>query len=81
MELEIREPPVRELIADEVKALWDEGLKYTEIAERVGWNRNIVADALTYWHESRGLPAPSCPRTARHFLGGVPYGYRRDGWR
>lgn len=58
VELELREQPIHEEIAEEAKRLWDEGLKYTEIAEKVGWNRNMVADAIGYWHESRGLPAP-----------------------
>jgi len=53
-----RKRPTHEQIASQVKALWDSGLTYVEIAKRVGWNRNIVAKALGYWHESRGLPAP-----------------------
>ena len=56
--IDFRRPPVHEQIADQVKALWDEGLMYMQIAERVGWNRNIVAKALAHWHEGRGLPAP-----------------------
>ena len=55
---EFREPPVHERIADEVKALFDEGLKYTEIAKKIGYNRNLVAEALTFWHKDRGLSAP-----------------------
>jgi len=58
VEVEFRVQPPHERVADEVKRLYDAGLKYTEIAKRVGWNRNIVAKALAFWHESRGLPAP-----------------------
>jgi hypothetical protein len=58
VEIEFRKCPMHERIADEVKALWDEGLKYTEIAKRVGWNRNIVAKSVAFWHESRGLTVP-----------------------
>jgi DNA invertase Pin-like site-specific DNA recombinase len=65
IEIEFRRPPVHEQIAEEVKKLWDEGLTYKQIAQRVKWNRNIVAKALAYWHESRGLPAPD----GRHHIG------------
>lgn len=58
VEVEFREQPTHERIADEVQRLYDAGLKYTEIAERVGWNRSIVTKALGFWHESQGLPAP-----------------------
>jgi DNA invertase Pin-like site-specific DNA recombinase len=58
VELSFRQTPTYEEIADEVKRLWDEGLKYTEIAMRVGWNRNLVQKAVGFWHTSRGLPAP-----------------------
>jgi DNA invertase Pin-like site-specific DNA recombinase len=58
VEIEFRKRPVHEQISDDVKAMWDTGLKYTEIAEKVGWSRNIVARSLAYWHDSRGLPVP-----------------------
>jgi hypothetical protein len=65
VEVEFRRPPVHGQIADEVKKLWDEGLRYTQIAQRVGWNRNIVAKAVRDWHRSHGLPAPD----GRHHIG------------
>ena len=49
---------IHERIADEVKQLWDAGLKDTEIAKQVGFNRNIVAKAIAHWHASRGLAVP-----------------------
>ena len=58
VEVDFRKRPIHEQIADEVKSLWDEGLKYIEIAKRIGWNRNIVAKAVAFWHESRGLAVP-----------------------
>ena len=58
VEIEFRKLLVHEQIAEKVKKLWDDGLKYTEIAKLLGWNRNIVAKALAHWHEGRGLPAP-----------------------
>jgi hypothetical protein len=65
IEIEFRRPPVHEQIAEEVKKLWDDGLTYGQIAQRVKWNRNIVAEAVAYWHTSRGLPAPD----GRHHIG------------
>ena len=40
------------------EALWDAGLTYREIATEVGWNRNIVAEAMARWHRERGLQPP-----------------------
>jgi hypothetical protein len=65
VEVEFRRLPVHEQIAEEVKKLWDDGLTYGQIAQRVKWNRNIVAEAVAYWHTSRGLPAPD----GRHHIG------------
>jgi site-specific DNA recombinase len=45
-------------IIDDVKALWDEGLTYREIAAQVGWNRNLVTEALAKWFRQRGLEPP-----------------------
>jgi site-specific DNA recombinase len=53
--LDFREPDPAETIVDEVKTLWDAGLTYREIATRVGWNRNIVAEAVAIWHRRQGL--------------------------
>jgi site-specific DNA recombinase len=58
LEIEFRNRPIPEGIADEVKVLWDAGLKYTEISKRIGWNRNIVAKAVAFWHEARDLSVP-----------------------
>lgn len=56
--LDFRELTPAEEIVDEVKALWDAGLTYREIAARVGWNRNVVAKAVALWHRQRGLAPP-----------------------
>jgi site-specific DNA recombinase len=56
--LDFREPETETQIADQVKALWDEGLTQDEIAARVGWNRNLVTKALAWWHRQRGLEPP-----------------------
>ena len=58
VEVEFRQPTTHERIAGQVKELWDAGLKYEEIAYRIGCNRNLVAKSLRYWHEIRGLDAP-----------------------
>jgi transposase len=60
-------PPVFEQIADDVKALWDEGLLMEEIAERVRRDKNTVTKAVAFWHSSRGLPVPD-GRTRRKDL-------------
>ena len=56
--LDLREPAPEELIVDQVKALWDAGLTYREIAAQVGWNRNLVAAAVARWHREQGLESP-----------------------
>jgi DNA invertase Pin-like site-specific DNA recombinase len=56
--VDFRDDDPAETIVDEVKALWDAGLTYREIAARVGWNRNIVADAVAIWHRRRGQEPP-----------------------
>jgi transposase len=56
--LDLREPAPEEVIVDQVKALWDAGLTYREIAARVGWNRNLVAAAVARWYREQGLEPP-----------------------
>ena len=56
--LDFRDPDPDKQIVDQVKALWDAGLTYREIAAQVGWNRNIVAEAVARWHRERGLEPP-----------------------
>ena len=56
--LEFREAPISSKIADQVKALWDDGLLVRDIAAKVGWNRNVVAEALAWWFRQRGLEPP-----------------------
>jgi DNA invertase Pin-like site-specific DNA recombinase len=56
--LDFRDQHPDELIVDQVKARWDAGLTYRQIAEQVGWNRNIVAAAVARWHRQRGLEPP-----------------------
>jgi DNA invertase Pin-like site-specific DNA recombinase len=56
--LDFRDPVPSALIVDQVKALWDAGLTYREIAAQVGWNRNIVAAAVARWHREQGLEPP-----------------------
>ena len=51
-------PAVFQSIADQVKALYDEGLLLEEVAARVGRDRGTVRSALSYWFHSRGLPMP-----------------------
>jgi DNA invertase Pin-like site-specific DNA recombinase len=66
--LDFREPEPAEQIADQVKALWDAGWTYREIAARVGRNRNLVTEAVARWHRERGLEPPD-GRRCRQRLG------------
>jgi transposase len=51
-------PTLAEAEADQVMALFREGLPLQEIAERLGCCRDTVTAAVRHWHESRGLPVP-----------------------
>jgi hypothetical protein len=50
-------PPFR-AIADDVKAMLDQGLLIQEIAERKHCDKNTVTKAKDFWYVSRGLPVP-----------------------
>jgi hypothetical protein len=54
-------------LADEAKALWDDGLLMQEIAERLGCHRDTVTGAIEHWFRSRGLAVPD-GRTRRKSL-------------
>jgi DNA-binding transcriptional MerR regulator len=56
--LDFREPRSFEGIADRVKALFDQGVSYDDIAAELGCQRNVVTKALRHWHAQRGLPPP-----------------------
>ena len=51
-------PRKHEVIADTVRAYADEGLLLTEIAQRLGCNRDLVTKALQYSYEREGRVAP-----------------------
>jgi hypothetical protein len=82
--IDFREPDPDTVIVDQVKALWDQGLTYRAIAAEVGWNRNIVAEAVARWHRERGLPPPdgrSCKkRLARPTLPEQLAGRAKELW-
>jgi predicted site-specific integrase-resolvase/transposase len=53
------EPPAKHItIADDVMSLCDKGLLLVEIAERLDVCRDLITQAIRWWHESRGLPVP-----------------------
>ena len=54
-------------IADQAKALMDEGWLLQEIAKKFGCCRDIITAAVKHWHSSRGLPVPD-GRTRRKSL-------------
>ena len=53
------EPPAKHIaIADDVMSLCDKGLLLVEIADRLDVCRDLITQAIRWWHESRGLPVP-----------------------
>ena len=54
-------------IADQAKALMDEGWLLQEIAKKFGCCRDIITAAVKHWYSSRGLPVPD-GRTRRKSL-------------
>ena len=56
--IDFREADRCEALADEVKALFDQGLKFRAIAAELGCGRPLVNKAFRYWFTSRGLEAP-----------------------
>jgi hypothetical protein len=54
-------------IADQAKALMDEGWLLQEIAKKFGCCRDMITAAVKHWHSSRGLPVPD-GRTRRKSL-------------
>lgn len=58
VELDIRQAPPYEQVADQVVELHNQGLPYKEIADRVGFGVGLVGRAYAYWHKARGLKAP-----------------------
>jgi hypothetical protein len=58
VEVEFRESPQAEQLADRVKQMRDNGMQMREIAEQLGCHRNLVSKALCLWHTQRGLKAP-----------------------
>jgi DNA invertase Pin-like site-specific DNA recombinase len=56
--LDLRGQNPAEAIVDQVMPLWQAGLTYQEIAATVGWNRNIVAEAVAIWHRRQGQEPP-----------------------
>jgi site-specific DNA recombinase len=54
-------------IADQAKALWDDGLLMEEIAIILEVNRDLVTKAIAWWHTSHGLAVPD-GRTRRKSL-------------
>jgi len=61
------EPPMYQLISDEVHRLCDEGLLLGEIAKQLKCDPNTITKAVAFWYESRGLEVPD-GRTRRKSL-------------
>lgn len=56
--VDFRDPPAEAVIAEKVKALFDQGMLYKDIAQQLGVYRPLVVKALKYWYSSQGLPLP-----------------------
>jgi site-specific DNA recombinase len=57
-EIAFRVPPKWAALADEVKALFDDGLKFREIGKALTCPTAWASRAFAWWHEVRGLPQP-----------------------
>jgi hypothetical protein len=56
--VDFREPPAEVVIAEQVKALFDQGMLYKDIAKQLNVYRPLVVKAIKYWFASRGLDLP-----------------------
>jgi hypothetical protein len=54
-------------VADAVKAMYDAGVRFADVAARLGCPRSWPAKALAHWHRERGLTPPD-GRTTRSRL-------------
>jgi DNA-binding NarL/FixJ family response regulator len=52
-------PPMYAQLADQSKALWDQGLADVQIAARLNCSPPTVVAAVEHWHRLRGLESPS----------------------
>ncbi len=73
--IEFRSPPKIDLLADQAKALADQGLHYADVSEQLGVRRSRMTMLIAHWHQSRGLEVPDgrarrqylAPREMRYF--------------
>jgi hypothetical protein len=56
--LDFRETKSYAKLANPVKALFDAGVSFDDMAVQLNCHRNQVKMALAYWHEQHGLPIP-----------------------
>jgi len=69
--LDFADPPPWARVADEVKEMYDAGVKYEDMAARLNCPQSWPAKALALWHRDRGLPPPD-GRTVRERLATAP---------
>lgn len=67
--VDFADPPPWAAVADRVKELYDAGVRYADVAARLGCPRSWPAKALAYWHRERGLTPPD-GRATRDRLAG-----------
>ena len=65
--VDFREPDttIAEYHVEEVMKLFDGGMLYTAIAQKLGIDRHQVTAAIRIWHERQGLPMPADGRVRR----------------
>jgi DNA invertase Pin-like site-specific DNA recombinase len=74
VEIDIRRPQRREEIADEVKRLWDAGVKELDICKQLGMSRTLFSSALDYWYAKNDAVRPD----GRQTRGRIPSDRRAD---
>ena len=65
--IDIRERETADSIADDVMRLFNQGIKFREIAKVLGCGRSLVHKAFKRWHQAHNLPVPD-GRTCRKRL-------------
>jgi orotate phosphoribosyltransferase-like protein len=64
-------------LADQAKALWDEGLADVQIAVRLNCSPPTAFAAVAHWHTSRGLEVPSHEERHAALLDGMVLLYHK----
>ncbi|BBO35141.1 hypothetical protein PLANPX_4753 [Lacipirellula parvula] len=58
VELDVREPPQYEALAEQIKVDFDAGLSIAEIKTKHGCSYTVIDKAMKHWHEINGVSRP-----------------------